>query len=173
MNVLMHKNHYILQNVLKGGITVKMRSWLGFISMMALCFILAACGTSDNVSGGEGNTENEEAGEMEPAVKESDNGIFRYTLDNHTGEDVTFDFTSGQRFDFSLTNEAGEQVFLFSSVSMFTQALGEETVAAGEYLSYDLEVPELDLEAGTYTLEAWLTPEEGPAFEAETEYEVK
>lgn len=154
---------------------MKLKTGLLFLAFIAFCLILTACGTSDNGTGADGNnenTENEEAGEMEPAVKEEE-GIFRYTLDNQTGEDVKFDFTSGQRFDFSLSNEAGDQVFLFSSVSMFTQALGEETVAAGDKLSYDLEVPELDLEPGIYTIEAWLTPEEGPAFEAETDYEVQ
>lgn len=154
---------------------MKLKTGMLFLAFLAFCFILTACGTSDAGTGSEGNSDNidnEEAGEMKPAVTEKD-GTFRYTLDNETSEDVTFDFTSGQRFDFSLSNEAGDQVFLFSSVSMFTQALGEETVAAGDKLSYDLEVPELDLEPGTYTLEAWLTPEEGPAFEAKTDYNVQ
>ena len=154
---------------------MKLKKGLLFLAFIAFCFILTACGTTDAGSGSEGNNENaenEEAGEMKPAVKEED-GTFRYILDNQTSEDVKFDFTSGQRFDFALSNETGDQVFLFSSVSMFTQALGEETVAAGDKLSYDLEVPELDLEPGTYTLEAWLTPEEGPAFEAKTEYKIQ
>lgn len=151
---------------------MKLKTRLLFLTFMAFCLFLTACGTSDKGTGAEGNKEMEETGEMEPAVKE-ENGVFRYTLANHTSEDVKFDFTSGQRVDFSLSNGAGEQVFLFSSVSMFTQALGEESVAAGDQLSYDLEVPELDLAPGTYTLEAWLTPEEGPVFEAETDYQVK
>ena len=152
---------------------MKAKLWLGIFSMMAFCLIFAACGTNENGTDNQGDSNSGISGEMESAVKQVEGNIFRYTLDNQTGEEVTFDFTSGQRFDFALSNEAGEEVFLFSSVSMFTQALGEETVEASEKLSYDLEVPELDLEPGTYTLEVWLTPEEGPAFEAETEYEVK
>ena len=152
---------------------MKAKLWLGIFSMMAFCLIFVACGTNENGTDNQGDSGSGISGEVEPAVKQVEGDIFRYTLDNQTGEEVTFDFTSGQRFDFALSNEAGEQVFLFSSVSMFTQALGEETVATGEKLSYDLEIPELDLESGTYTLEAWLTPEEGPAFEAKSEYIVE
>lgn len=149
---------------------MKKRMGLSTGWILILAIILAACGagkTSGNSSG------DEAIDEMTAQVEQLENGTYRYIVLNKTEAAETFDFTSGQRFDFSLSNEAGEEVFLLSSVSAYIQTLGTETVETGQELSYDFEVPPLELEPGTYTLEAWLTPEEGPAFEAKSEYIVK
>lgn len=138
--------------------------------ILILAILLAACGTGET----SGNTSGDEAiDEMTAQVEQLENGTYRYIVLNKTESAETFNFTSGQRFDFSLSNEAGEEVFLLSSVSAYIQALGTETVEPGQELSYDFEVPPLELEPGTYTLEAWLTPEEGPAFNANSEYIVE
>ncbi|MTD31287.1 BsuPI-related putative proteinase inhibitor [Planomicrobium sp. YIM 101495] len=147
-----------------------MKKILFILLIVAGCLVLAACGTDntetdDAVSGGDG--------EMNATVEQIEGSLYRYTVENGTAETLTFQFTSGQLFDYSLTNEAGEEVYLFSSTAMFTQALSEQTVGAGEVLTYDFEVPPLELEPGTYMLTAWLTPEEGPSFEAETTYEIE
>ena len=159
---------------------MKKQKWLGIFTAPGLSLALAACGTGEgDASEGDAaktsgeSSEEVEAAVMEPMLKQLDEDTYRYTLANETEGTVTFEFTSGQRFDFSLSDEDGEQVFLLSSVSAYIQALGEETLAPGEELNYEFDVPELDLEAGTYDLEAWLTPKEGPAYHSETEYVVE
>lgn len=149
--------------------------WLGVWLLMAL--FLAACGTTDGATEepdpDNGSSGGITAGEIVATIEQLDNDSYRYTLKNQTEEAVTFDFTSGQRYDFALYNESDEQVFLFSSVSTYTQALGEETIKQAEELSYEFDVPQLDLAAGTYKIEAWLTPKQGPAYPVETEYTIE
>lgn len=149
---------------------MKRFSWLGAFLILFAVLFLAACGTekSDENDNGseeptieETETNGEEVAEMKPAIKQINDNTYRYNLVNETGETQTFEFTSSQRFDFSLTNDSGEVDFLFSSVSTFAQALGEETVDVGDKLSYELEIPPLDLEPGTYELDVWLTPRQG------------
>ncbi|MGI2329033.1 BsuPI-related putative proteinase inhibitor [Planococcus sp. YIM B11945] len=167
-----------------------MKKQTGFLVLllMLLALILAACGTKeDNTTGGQPPDSPEEetpgttdessggivAGALIPNLEPLDDNTYRYTLTNQTEEIKTFSFTSGQRIDVSLSDESGSQVFLMSSTAMFTQALGEETVKQGEELSYEFDIPELDLAPGTYKVEAWLTPKEGQDFKAESEYTVE
>lgn len=102
-----------------------------------------------------------------------ENGLYRYTVDNQTDELLTFEFTSGQRYDYTISNDAGEELYRMSSVSMFMQALGEESVQPGDMLEYDFEIPAADLEAGDYELKAWLTPTDGPSHEAKMDITIK
>lgn len=146
-----------------------MKKTLFILLLLAGCLILAACGTDETESDDAGSGGD---GEMNATVEQIEGSLYRYTVENSTAETVTFQFTSGQLYDYSLTNDAGEEVYLFSSTAMFTQALSEQTVGAGEVLTYDFEVPPLELATGPYTLTAWLTPEEGPSFEAETTHEI-
>ena len=159
---------------------MKNRLWLLALLLLLLALFAAACGMEEDAEEKPEEPETNEstsggiaAGEPEPAIQQLDDETYLYTVKNQTEKPLTFDFTSSQRYDFALLDESGEQVFLQSSVSMYAQALGEETIKQAEELSYELEVPPLDLEAGTYTLEAWLTPEQGPAFRTETEYVVE
>lgn len=166
---------------------MKNKFWLGAFLILMAALILAACG-----SGQENDTENSSEepaieepdtndettggsteGEMEPDIKQVNDKTYRYSLVNETGESQTFEFTSSQRYDFSLANEDGEEVFLFSSVSVYLQALGEETVDQGDELSYEFEIPPLELEPGTYELTAWLTPRQGETYEVSTEHVVE
>lgn len=147
-----------------------MRTWK-WVLLASLLFVLSACGTSENGSYGSGSKEDKK-GEVTATLDKTDAG-YRYTMKNGTSEALTFNFTSSQRYDFALFNADDEQVFSLASVSSFAQVLGDETVEAGEELSYNFEVPPLDLTSGTYKIEAWLTPEQGPAYYAENEYVVE
>lgn len=98
------------------------------------------------------------------------NGKFRFQITNPTDKDITFHFTSSQRFDYAVKTEDGEQVFLFSSVALFMAVLGEETLKPGEELHYDIDLTELNLEKGKYILEAWLTPTSKEKYKVEMDY---
>ncbi|MBT2583438.1 BsuPI-related putative proteinase inhibitor [Planococcus sp. ISL-109] len=149
---------------------------LGWLLLLLAALVLAGCGTSsddlpedpDTDSGGE-----QIEGEITSIVEDIGDGTYRYVVKNDTDEAVTFNFTSGQRYDFTLTDEQGNEAFRMSSISMYTQALGEEIVRQGEELQYDFQIPEANLSDGTYTLEVWLTPTEGTNYPAQTEHTIE
>ncbi|WP_404336851.1 BsuPI-related putative proteinase inhibitor [Planococcus rifietoensis] len=153
---------------------MRQKNAIGWLLLLMAALMLAACGTeSDNSpedpeSGGEIIE-----GEVTSTIEKTDNGTYRYTVKNDTQEAVTFNFTSGQRYDFTLTDEQGNEVFRMSSVSMYTQALGEEILRQGEELQYEIQVPEANLEPGTYTLEVWMTPTQGANYPAEIEHTIE
>ncbi|MFP3358188.1 BsuPI-related putative proteinase inhibitor [Planococcus sp. SIMBA_143] len=153
---------------------MRQKTAIGWLIVLIAAMLLAACGTeSDNLpedpeSGGEIIE-----GEVTSTIEETGNGTYRYTVKNDTQEAVTFNFTSGQRYDFTLTDEQGIEVFRMSSVSMYTQALGEEILRQGEELQYEIQVPEANLEPGTYTLEVWMTPTQGTNYPAEIEHTIE
>jgi len=47
---------------------------------------------------------------------------------NHTEEEITFHFNTGQRYDFIIEDEEGSKIWRWSQDMMFTMALGEETL---------------------------------------------
>ncbi len=70
-------------------------------------------------------------------------------ITNQTGELATFEFSNGQRFDFVIQDEAGASVWRWSADKAFIQVLGEEQLAPGESLTYEVRF-EGSLAAGTY-----------------------
>lgn len=154
---------------------MKIHKFLVALLFLSLALILAACGTSSTAEPDMGNGSSEGVVEDEVAalLEKMDNNLYRYTVNNQTEETMTFDFTSGQRYDFTLSNEEGDEVYRLSSVSSYMQALGEETLEPGEKLEYDFEIPQIELESGVYILKAWLTPKEGSKYETETDYTVE
>jgi hypothetical protein len=70
---------------------------------------------------------------------------------NRTAAPLTFEFSSGQRYDFVIHDEAGETVWRWSRDKAFMQMLGQETVAPGSALTY-VEVFQGELLPGSYTV---------------------
>lgn len=79
-----------------------------------------------------------------------------FRIANPTGEAVTFDFPTGQRYDFAAYDANGQELWRWSAGKAFTQALGSVTVQPGEALEY-LERWEPDGASGPLVLEARLT----------------
>ncbi len=76
-------------------------------------------------------------------------------------EPLTLQFSSGQRFDFVVSKE-GEEVWRWSADQFFTQALGEESLSAGDELRYEAQwVP---TEEGSYEVLGLVTAT-NPEFE--------
>lgn len=154
---------------------MKAHKILAVFLFLSLAFILSACGTSGTVEPdmGNGSSEGVVEDEVTALLEQMDNNLYRYTVNNQTEETITFEFTSGQRYDFTISNEDGDELHRLSSVSTYIQALGEETLEPGDKLEYEFEIPPMELEPGSYQLNAWLTPKEGPKYEAETELTVE
>ncbi|MCQ6276067.1 intracellular proteinase inhibitor (BsuPI) [Bacillus sp. V3B] len=141
--------------------------------LLLLGLLLVGCSTANN--GVETNSDGSGivAGEMVATLEEKSPLIFQYEVKNQTEEEVTLKFTSSQRFDYSVETKEGEQIYLFSSVTSFLQVLGKETVKQGETLSYEMDLRDLSLTTGRYTLTAWLTPKDGKAYKVTKEFTVK
>jgi hypothetical protein len=143
---------------------------------LLLGFLLAGCGSGDKAevneqekvinTGGSGIV----AGEMEASLTEKSPLIFEYEVKNQTEAVVALEFSSSQRFDYSVRNQAGEEVFLFSSVANFLQALGTETIKQGASLSYEIDLHELNLQKGKYVLSVCMTPMGGKKYKVTKEF---
>lgn len=140
--------------------------------------ILGGCGTERGaepvLSTGkeEGNMDTVQ-GEVVSKLKEVSPLLFQYNVKNDSGKEITLDFSSSQRFDYSIINSNGEEVFLFSSVSSFLQVIGKEVLSPGDQLSYDINVKDVELSKGKYTLKTWMTPRTGKAYSSSIEFTVE
>lgn len=73
---------------------------------------------------------------------------FVLSVTNAGGEPFRLDFNSGQRFDVSVTDAAGNGVWHWSADKSFIQSLGSETIEPGATLDY--EAVWSDVAPGTY-----------------------
>ncbi len=134
--------------------------------MFLFIFLLAGCGVSDQNVNGESGGEVMANG-VEAIISDKDEVVFQYKVTNKSENEVVLEFTSSQRYDYSVKNKAGEEIFLYSSVTSYLQVLGEETIKQGESLVYEIDLRDLNLQPGEYVLTAWLTPKEGQAYKVE------
>ncbi len=70
------------------------------------------------------------------AARDGDDVVLRFRVANPTGEPVTFEFPSGQRYDFSAWTAAGDALWRWSADKSFIMALGHVTLAPGESLEF-------------------------------------
>lgn len=84
-------------------------------------------------------------------------------VSNHTDEAVEFNFTSAQRYDFSIADEQGDELWRWSAERMFAQVMGTEVQEPGEERVY-AEVCELTLGPGGYTATGELTATDRPMY---------
>ena len=62
--------------------------------------------------------------------------VLRLHVTNVSDAPVELQFTSGQRYDFQVTTEAGEVLWTWSADKSFMQALGSETLEPGGSLTF-------------------------------------
>ncbi len=94
--------------------------------------------------------------------------LARLTLRNKTGAVLELPFTTGQRFDVSVKDEGGAEVWRWSSDQFFTQALGTEKISGERNWLANLPA----LNPGKYTVEGWLTTTGPRRYSASTAIEV-
>lgn len=66
--------------------------------------------------------------------------MMAFVASNCGSAPATIDYSSGQRYDFFVTTEHGREVWRWSHDKLFTQVLGEETVAPGGNLASVTEI---------------------------------
>ncbi|MFN2747086.1 MULTISPECIES: BsuPI-related putative proteinase inhibitor [Bacillus] len=118
------------------------------ISIIVVLLFVSGCGQN-----GADGPEKEVSGEVdngsvlltvEPVQKPGEIE-FQMSVVNHTDEAVVFEFSSGQKFELVVTDEAGTERYRYSKGKMFTQAFQTMTLNPKE--TYDFtdvwkEVPE-------------------------------
>ncbi len=152
-----------------------MRGWSGYTG--ALAFAAAALGaapvgcSTGNSAGGRPDTPlttlQDPSGPAAVLTAERDNYApgdsipLRLEIVNPTDQEMAFEFATGQRYDFSIENEAGEIVWHWSDGLVFMQMLGQEKLGSGEKLVYS-ETVDFDLAPGSYTITARLVATNQP-----------
>ncbi|MFE8702784.1 BsuPI-related putative proteinase inhibitor [Cytobacillus sp. FJAT-54145] len=139
--------------------------------ILLLGIVLTGCGTGNEKAsqGGSGIV----AGEVQSTIEPLSSQIYQYEVKNQTEEEIKLDFTSSQRFDYSIKTSKGKDVYLFSSVAMFLQATGEEKIQSGESLTYEIDLKDVGLSPGDYVLTVWMTPKDGKAYSISKEFKVE
>ena len=92
-------------------------------------------------------------------------------IHNDSSHPVTFQFSSGQRYDFAVMRVGGGVEWRWSADRAFLQALGEEQIGPGEELVF-AESYRGTLPAGQYVVVGTLTSRDRP-LRAETPFEVR
>jgi hypothetical protein len=145
--------------------------------ILVLILVLTGCGTSIEKNEQESGSENSTngggsgiiAGSVEPTLEKESQMNYVYTIKNQTEKEVKMKFPTSQRFDYSVKDKDGTEVFLFSSAAFFLQAEGEELLKPAEELNYDINLSQLKLSPGTYTIEAWITQQDGEDYKVTEE----
>lgn len=78
---------------------------------------------------------------------------------NATDQDATLTFASGQRVELTLSQD-GEEMYRWSATASFIQAIEEVVLPAGATFGRALVTTPVDLPAGSYTAQAWITAAE-------------
>lgn len=84
----------------------------------------------------------------------------RVSVTNTGDKTVALTFLTGQKYDFSVTDSAGTEIWLWSKGRSFTQAVTAIKVKPGENYNYYGRVEAGSLKPGEYTAAAWITAEE-------------
>ncbi|MBM7659790.1 hypothetical protein JOC85_000557 [Bacillus mesophilus] len=156
-----------------------------FIYIIGLVMVLTGCGNSNQEITTDTNTEES----AETTASSIDLANFETTLEvNQTKENVRFTinfqnkgeeaaqftFSSGQKFEIVVTNEAGQKVYRFSEGKMFTMALETITLEAGETVTYedvwDYKKDGELVDEGVYTVVAFVIPMEVNGNKLEKDY---
>ncbi len=70
---------------------------------------------------------------------EEDKVVFDFELVSHYEQAKEVNFSSGQQFEISVTNEAGEEVYRYSDDKFFTEALISKVIQQGETIKWQDE----------------------------------
>lgn len=105
------------------------------IGLVLAVLALGGCGPTPVVEGDAVTPSGDLAATMEVDVGDAATTL-RLHVTNISSEPVELEFSSGQRYDFAVTTEAGESLWTWSADKSFMQALQTETLAPGASLRF-------------------------------------
>ena len=132
--------------------------------MVILAMALASCGGGGGAPAGpsaqeKGSPLNVTLATGKPVYATGEPIPLTLTVSNTSKEPVELHFTSGQRYEFVIQNQAGMQMWSWASERLFLQVLGTERFAPGEERAFT-EPFHGTLPAGAYTVTGGLTARE-------------
>ncbi|WP_332629365.1 BsuPI-related putative proteinase inhibitor [Halalkalibacter flavus] len=134
-----------------------MKKWIWLLSVLML---LSACGQGANapLSNGEGDEKLVDSNWIFTVeTDQTDNKLLvKLAVTNNQEEASAIDFSSGQKYELVLLDEAGTEVYRYSEGKMFTMALIHETFEPGESKEFEERINVEDIPEGVYTLKAQL-----------------
>ncbi len=81
----------------------------------------------------------------------------RFTMVNQTGTPIRLEFTSAQRFDVTIGDAHGSEVWRWSAGRMFATVMGNENLGPGNPRLTNEAIFKGPLSPGLYRIRAWLT----------------
>lgn len=138
------------------------------LALLAL-LVASACGTggargedaAPSTEGAEGEAL-ALAAEVPDELVSGEPVTWRLAVTNRSDEPVVLTFPTGQQGEVVLRDGSGEEVLRWSEGMMFTQAVSEIPLAPESSVTFDLP-GDLDVEPGTYELEASVPSDPAPA----------
>lgn len=124
--------------------------------ILALAALAGLIGCAALENGGSGM----DVSDLLPSVQATalgDSVEFVLQVTNTTGSEIDLTYPTGQSFDFVVSDAAGREVWRWSADRMFTQAVREEELAAGETLTYSAAWAAAGQPAGDYSVLGTLT----------------
>jgi len=94
---------------------------------------------------------------------------FVYELKNETKKVAKWS-RSGQKYDYIIRDSKGDKVYQYSKGMFFTMAIEKEVLKPNDALKYEGSMPEL--KPGNYSIEIWLTANDGESHPATTKFKV-
>lgn len=108
------------------------------LSLAGSMLVLAGCGTDQTEEHTEEEQMNGEDVFAEVEANEENGDLhIAITLKNQSSETVDLTFRSGHQFDVRIYNEDDEKLYDFAEGMMFTEALIEEQLGAGDSLTFE------------------------------------
>ncbi|WP_100010149.1 BsuPI-related putative proteinase inhibitor [Lentibacillus sediminis] len=140
---------------------IKPKSLIPAVFLLSFSFILAACANETSTDNGDDHSGREAAEISEdriiyalnPVKLSQENTVYEFTITNESDREKELSFTTSQRYEYELRNKENELIQRFSDGKAFMQVLGNEELAPGDQLSYELKLPPLEI--GEYTLTAY------------------
>ena len=136
------------------------------LSAILISTFLMGCSTKTDSPSGEIDLDakslentNEEGYTVGLHPKENEKNSYIFTIKNVGSEPMKLNFPSTQKFDFSIKNKDGEEIYRYGFNHSFAQVLTEEIIAPNESIEYEIYIEDKikDLEPGSYNLEVWLS----------------
>ncbi|ADH99026.1 BsuPI-related putative proteinase inhibitor [Salisediminibacterium selenitireducens] len=108
------------------------------LSLAGTMLVLVGCGTeqTDEQTGEDHMNGEDVTAEVEANGENGDLHIL-ITLNNQSSETVDLTFRSGHQFDVRIYDEDDEKLYDFAEGMMFTEALIEEQIGAGDSLTFE------------------------------------
>ena len=124
--------------------------------LLVLALVTSTCATAEQVVGVEQNGLALRLESLKPDYRAGDRPGFRLHLANTTDRPLTLEFRNAQRFDVTVRDASGREVWRWSAGQMFAQVIGEVVLPPRGERTWTVTAP-ASLPPGRYAATAVVT----------------